>query len=229
MKRFISIVSLLALSFVSACASPGDKTAIGAGAGTALGAGLGAIIGSATGDAGPGIAIGAGSGAVIGAALGNALDAQDERNDATREALERNRAQIEENQRIIDELRRRGADVRRTDRGVVINLPDVLFEFDSYQLTSDARATVQEISNVLGTVEHRSLAVEGHTDSIGSTSYNYQLSLNRARSVSRALQRNGIPSARIRTEGFGEGQPIATNNSEAGRARNRRVEIIVEN
>lgn len=221
-------VAALLLS-LSSCAPAGRKTAIGAATGTALGAGLGAIVGSASGHAGPGIAIGAAAGGLAGGLTGNALDHQDQENEARREELARQQALIEENRRLIEELRHRGADVRASDRGVVINLPDILFEFDRSRLTPEARRTIGEISGVLRDVRDRHIAVEGHTDSIGTVVYNKRLSLDRANSVARELEYNGIPRGQMSVQGYGEGSPIATNNTEEGRARNRRVEVIVEN
>ncbi|MCC6221421.1 MAG: OmpA family protein [Deltaproteobacteria bacterium] len=227
--KFYKVALLLVLASVAACAPAGRKTAIGTAAGTALGAGMGAIIGSATGDIGPGIAIGAATGALAGAATGNKLDAVDQENALKRDRLASQQAIIEENRRLIEELRRRGADVRGSRRGVVINLPDVLFEFDRHSLTSYAGRTIGEIATVLRDVRDRQIAVEGHTDSIGTVTYNHDLSLRRARSVASELARNGIPSGQMRVKGFGEGSPIATNNTDDGRARNRRVEVIIEN
>lgn len=224
------IIFLLFVSFLtSSCARQISNAEKGALAGATIGAGTGAIVGSQTGHAGPGIAIGAGLGAVTGAILGNTIDAADNENKALEDRIAQNQALIDENRRLIDELRSRGADVRGTDRGVVINLPDILFEFDRANLTNEAKRTINEISDVLRNVKNRSLAVEGHTDSIGTVLYNKQLSEKRAESVARELNYRGIPRRQMTVRGFGEGAPIATNNSEMGRARNRRVEIIIEN
>lgn len=198
-------------------------------AGGALGSGLGAIIGNQSGNTGAGIAIGAAAGTLGGALIGNALDNQDRANEQLSGQMAQNQQQLEENARLIEELKKRGADVRSSRRGVVINLPDILFEFDRDRLTPEARRTINEISDVIRDVPHRDLSVEGHTDSIGSMRYNKDLSLRRAQSVARELQSHSVPSQRMKIEGFGEGAPIATNNSEEGRARNRRVEVIIEN
>lgn len=134
-----------------------------------------------------------------------------------------------ENKSLVETLRKRGADVRGTDRGVVINLPDVIFEFDSSVIKPQARIHIDEISRVLKEVKKRNISIEGHTDSIGKVSYNKQLSLKRAQMVLSEIQRNGVSTTNYKVRGLGEGYPIATNNSEEGRARNRRVEIIIEN
>lgn len=223
------LVCIFSFVLLSSCAKPMSKAAQGTLGGAALGAGTGAIIGSATGHAGVGTAIGAGIGALGGALAGNTLDRMDRENEALEAQVKQNQELLDENRRLIEELRRRGADVRSTERGVVINLPDILFEFDRARLTQEAERTVGEISDVLKGVTHRSLSVEGHTDSIGTVVYNKQLSRKRAESVAQELSQNGVPRQQMYVRGFGEGAPIATNNNEAGRARNRRVEIIVEN
>jgi outer membrane protein OmpA-like peptidoglycan-associated protein len=228
MKRSI-LVLCIAFLMLSGCSQGMNSTATGAATGGAMGAGLGAIIGDQSGHAGPGTAIGAAAGVITGALVGSMIDEQDKQNQQMHDRLDLQEGQIAENKRLIEELRRRGADAWASDRGVVINLPDILFEFDSANLTREADRTLDEIGDVLRTVKHRMLAVEGHTDSIGTVSYNKRLSTRRATSVARSLERRGIASEQMVVRGYGEGAPIATNNSEAGRARNRRVEVIVEN
>jgi len=201
----------------------------GALAGAVLGAGTGAIIGSRSGDAGRGVAIGAGLGALSGGLIGNSIDKDREKNKALEGQMTRTQELIEENRRLIDELRKRGADVQASDRGVVINLPDILFGFDRHNLSPAARRTVSEISTVLTEVKGRSISVEGHTDSIGTVRYNKDLSQKRASRVREALVQQGVPSSQVSSIGYGEGAPIATNNTEMGRSRNRRVEIVIEN
>src|SRR5690606_25265305 len=124
------------------------------------GAGLGAIIGSQTGDAGAGVAIGSAIGALGGGLIGNEIDVAEAHLDESERRIRQNESIIEQNQRLIDEFKRQGADVRETRRGVVVNLPDVLFEFDSSRLTSKARGTIREIAEVLRDVGERRIAVE---------------------------------------------------------------------
>ncbi len=203
-----------------------EKGAIG---GTAVGAGLGAIIGSATGDAGVGTAIGAGIGALSGALLGNEVDKAEMRDREEEARLAENERILAENRRLIEELKSQGQDVRLSDRGVVVNIPDVLFAFNRFDITPQARETIREIASVLRGTTVRAISVEGHTDSVGTMSYNQQLSHKRARSVARELEEQGISRSRLFVRGFGEGDPIASNMTASGRARNRRVEIILEN
>jgi len=232
MKKFQASTILLSLSmlFCVGWAVGGvNRTTTGAVGGAGLGAGLGAIIGNQTGSAGAGVAIGSAAGALGGALIGNQLDENDRANSDSRRRIEDQQARLEENHRLISELKERGADVTQTSRGVIVNLPDVLFQFNSSRLTGDAQGTLSEISEVIRDLPDRQISVEGHTDSIGTTSYNKRLSVRRANSVADGLRSRGVSGQRLRVAGYGEGSPIATNNSEAGRARNRRVEIVIEN
>jgi outer membrane protein OmpA-like peptidoglycan-associated protein len=201
----------------------------GALSGAALGAGLGAIIGNQTGSTGAGIAIGSALGGLSGGLIGSSIDATDDRIAATDRRLSEQDRQIEENKRLIEELRARGADARVTERGVVVNLPDVLFDFDSARLTAGAQRTTREIAEVIADQKSRRISVEGHTDSLGTVNYNERLSEARARAVADSLAMNGVPRNRIGSRGFGESRPLATNSSAEGRQRNRRVEVILEN
>lgn len=228
-KLLTLLLCIPVVAYLSSCSQTGggiNKTAIATATGAALGAGTGAIIGNQTGNAGEGVAIGAGLGALSGAVIGNSLDKRDKQQAELDSQLKQNQITLDENRRLIDELKRRGADAKVTDRGVVINLPDVLFEFDRSNLTRNASRTIDEITDVLRG-NQRPVSIEGHTDSLGTVAYNKDLSVRRANSVARALGNRGISGARV--SGFGEGAPIATNNTDAGRRRNRRVEIIIEN
>ncbi|MGI6524142.1 MAG: OmpA family protein [Bdellovibrionota bacterium] len=201
----------------------------GALTGGALGAGLGAIIGHETGHTGAGVAIGAASGALGGALVGSQYDRQNRELAEMDARISARDQMLEENRRMINELRRRGADVRTTQRGVVVNLPDVLFEFNRADLRPDAVRAVSEIARVVNDYPNRTISVEGHADSVGSIAYNQILSERRATAVASELVRNSVSDTRIRSVGFGESRPIATNRTDEGRARNRRVEVIIEN
>jgi len=203
-----------------------EKGALG---GAALGAGLGAIVGNQVGSSGAGIAIGSAFGALSGAMIGNELDNSQAAIDAGSDRLAEQERVLEENRRLIEELRRGGMDVRETDRGVVVNLPDVLFEFGSAEMTGEARSNASRIADVIRDAGPRHVSIEGHTDSVGTLGYNQRLSEDRARSVAGALTANGIPRRQISTRGFGETDPIASNSTAQGRQRNRRVEVIIEN
>ncbi len=201
----------------------------GALGGAGLGAGLGAIIGHQVGSTGAGVAIGSAFGALGGALVGNSIDNTSNALDANERRLAEQEKQLEENRRLIEELRSRGTDARVTERGVVVNLPDVLFEFGSARLTGEARGAASSIAAAIQSSPGRHVAIEGHTDSIGTVEYNQRLSEDRAHSVAAQLVREGISRGRMSTRGFGEAKPIASNKTEAGRTRNRRVEVIIEN
>lgn len=225
--------SLLSFSILMAASACQDMNigATGAGAlgGAAAGAGLGAIIGNQTGNAGAGVAIGSAVGALGGALVGRQIDNQDKAIDSRQRQIDEQDRIIQENRRMIDELRRAGVDARGSERGVIVNLPDVLFQFGKSDLTSTARDTATDISRTLQRAPARHISVEGHTDSIGSIDYNYRLSDARAKTVARELERNGIPARRISTRALGENEPIASNRTEQGRRLNRRVEVVIEN
>lgn len=228
MSRFFAVIACFFL--LTACENQQLRNREkGALAGGALGAGLGAIIGNQTGSTGAGIAIGSAFGALAGGVVGNELDNQYGDLSEREARLAANQRAIDENRSMIDELKRQGADVRVTDRGVVVNLPDVLFEFNKSDLKLDALRATRQIADVVKQYPERRIAVEGHTDSIGTIQYNQRLSENRARSVVNELVAQGVSRGRIEARGFGESDPIASNRTETGRARNRRVEVIVEN
>ena len=107
---------------------------------------------------------------------------------------------------------------------VLSDLGNVLFAFDSAQLTSEAQALLADVSTRLTGASLISVRVVGHTDSVGSEAYNQELSERRARSVADFLVAQGVPAEKLSNEGRGESQPVADNASDAGRAQNRRVE-----
>jgi outer membrane protein OmpA-like peptidoglycan-associated protein len=166
---------------------------------------------------------------ISGSMAGSAHDRKLQSDEILEAHVGKDKALVKENKALVEDLRRKGADVRSTRRGVVINLPDVLFDFDRYTLKDGALLTLNDISDVLKRVSHRRLSVEGHTDSIGKVVYNKELSSKRAQAVADELRKNGVTGSGMTVRGLGEGYPVATNNSEAGRSRNRRVEIIIEN
>ncbi len=227
-KRTLVVFFLISLT---ACQGNGGlgTTEKGALTGGALGAGLGAIVGHATGHTGAGIAIGSGAGLLAGGAVGSGVAERDRQIDQRGQSLAEQERRLAENRQLIEELRNRGADARSTKRGVVVNLPDVLFEFDKSKLTSSARRTTKDIGEVISSVKGRNIYVEGHTDSDGTLIYNQKLSEDRAWTVADDLVGNGVDKGALFVKGYGENDPIASNSTEAGRKRNRRVEVIIGN
>jgi outer membrane protein OmpA-like peptidoglycan-associated protein len=152
--------------------------------------------------------IGAGIGAIAGGAVGNYMDRQEA------------------------ELRRQtagtGVDVIRTGDELVLRMPaGITFPVDSYALQPGVQGTLNEVSQTLASYNQTYVDVLGHTDSTGSDAYNQTLSDRRAQSVADYLSSRGVARARMGIRGFGESQPIASNDDEGGRAQNRRVEIKV--
>lgn len=118
---------------------------------------------------------------------------------------------------------------RQTERGIVLTIGDVLFAFGKANLSSMADRNVDKLADFLMKYPNRNVLIEGHTDSIGSEEYNQDLSQKRADSVKEKLVKDEIDPARITTVGYGEKYPAVSNDTEANRALNRRVEVIILN
>ncbi len=152
--------------------------------------------------------IGAGIGGIAGAGIGAYMDKQ-ERDLRARTA---------------------GTDVQVIRQGddLLLNIPSgINFAYNSATVQPQFQRTLDQVADVLGEYNRTYVDVYGHTDSTGSDSYNQGLSERRAQSVANYLAGHGVESARIGTRGFGETQPIASNETEDGRASNRRVEIKI--
>lgn len=117
---------------------------------------------------------------------------------------------------------------KKTDRGVVVTLGDVLFDTGKATLKPGAYPTIDRLANALKASADRKVLIEGHTDSVGSDEMNQSLSERRAASVQAALFERGVESSQISTIGKGESTPIASNDDAGGRQRNRRVELIFQ-
>jgi outer membrane protein OmpA-like peptidoglycan-associated protein len=128
---------------------------------------------------------------------------------------------------LEQELAALKAQARETERGPVLTLGDVLFEFNRADLKSGAMQKLYPLVAFLQENPTRSVVIEGHTDNIGSDSYNFELSQRRAEAVRAFLLQNGIRAERITAQGRGESYPVAANDTEAGRQQNRRVEIVI--
>jgi outer membrane protein OmpA-like peptidoglycan-associated protein len=116
---------------------------------------------------------------------------------------------------------------RDTARGLIVSLSDVLFDSGKSTLLPGAREKLAKISGIVLAYPDLTLAIEGHTDSVGSDAMNQQLSERRAGSVRDFLAKENIPAASMTSRGFGETQPVASNDTAAGRQQNRRVELVV--
>ncbi|MDE2388752.1 MAG: DUF4398 and OmpA-like domain-containing protein [Betaproteobacteria bacterium] len=138
--------------------------------------------------------------------------------------LEARTAEAEKAKRQLEELR-----AKKTDRGMVITLHDVLFRTNKAQLESGGLRTVYKLADFLKQYPERTVLIEGHTDSTGSDSYNQELSERRANAVRMALLDNGVSNDRIAARGYGKAYPVASNDTAENRQLNRRVEIVLSN
>jgi outer membrane protein OmpA-like peptidoglycan-associated protein len=134
------------------------------------------------------------------------------------------RKQAEELQRQIAEL-----NAKTTERGLVVTLGDLLFETGKSDLKEGAIANLGKLSAFLTQYPDRTIAIEGHTDSVGGDDYNLSLSQRRASAVQQFLIGQGIAANRMTTLGKGKNSPVASNDSASGRQMNRRVEVIIAN
>jgi outer membrane protein OmpA-like peptidoglycan-associated protein len=116
---------------------------------------------------------------------------------------------------------------RDSARGLIVNMSDVLFDFDKATLKPAAREKLAKVSGIVLAYPGLKLAVEGHTDSIGSDEYNMTLSDKRAAAVRDYLIAQGLNESAVTAQGFGKASPVATNDTNEGRALNRRVELVV--
>lgn len=129
-----------------------------------------------------------------------------------------------EMQKRLDDL-----EAKKTDRGMVVALADVLFDTGSAQLRGSANQNLDKLAGFMKQYPDRRLLIEGHTDNVGSAAYNQGLSQKRAESVRRYLPRHGIAYHRLSVSGLGLERPIASNHTASGRQQNRRVEIVIQN
>jgi outer membrane protein OmpA-like peptidoglycan-associated protein len=118
-------------------------------------------------------------------------------------------------------------ETRDSARGLIVNMSDVLFDTGKYSLRPGAREKLAKVSGIILGHPGLRLEVEGHTDSVGGDEYNQRLSEQRASSVRDYLTQQGIPINSLSAKGFGKTQPVASNETAAGRQRNRRVELVV--
>ncbi|RME95153.1 MAG: OmpA family protein [Bacteroidetes bacterium] len=206
MKTYHLVLSLLvsALLLLSQCNT--SKTAQGAVIGGTAGGVVGGVIGNKSGSTAIGILLGSAIGGSAGAIIGDYMDKQ------AKEI----------------ETKVEGAEVARVGEGILVTFDSgLLFDFDSDRLLPATRQNLNEMANIMQQYDQTKIIIEGHTDSKGTESYNQALSVRRAESVASFLQAKGISRDRLTVVGYGESQPVASNDNEEGRAQNRRVEIII--
>jgi outer membrane protein OmpA-like peptidoglycan-associated protein len=151
----------------------------------------------------------------------------EQRADSLRRAVEEANAKLNDALTQLRSLVAEITNIKETSRGLVISLSDILFDVNQATLKPGAANNVQKIAAILNQYPNYNISVEGHTDSQGSDAYNQSLSERRAAAVRMQLISGGVPEARITSKGFGETQPVASNDTPAGRQQNRRVEVIV--
>ena len=117
--------------------------------------------------------------------------------------------------------------LRQTESGVVVTLGDVLFETGQTELRDDAMSSLVEVVDLLQSEPDKRIRIEGHTDSTGNSDANLRISQQRADAVLNALVSLGVDAGRVTSVGMGQDFPIASNDSEDGRAQNRRVDVIL--
>ena len=115
----------------------------------------------------------------------------------------------------------------KTERGMVITLGDVLFEFNRAEVKPSARARMSQLADFMKQYPDRRVSIEGHTDSIGSVAANAELSQRRADAVKSQLVDMGVSGDRVTTIGYGKNFPVASNDTDTNRAINRRVEVVI--
>jgi outer membrane protein OmpA-like peptidoglycan-associated protein len=206
LRRAGLMTVLLAVGLTTASCSSWGHRETGAVVGTAAGGAVGGVIGTHTGSTARGAIIGAVVGGAAGAVIGHQMDRQAEK-------LE---AEVP------------GAIVERVGEGIHITFPSgLLFEFDSYAIRPDAAAHLRSLATSLGEYPDTQLLIVGHTDSVGSDTYNHGLSVRRAEATLNYLMAQGVSAQRMHASGRGEWEPLATNETAAGRQANRRVEVAI--
>jgi outer membrane protein OmpA-like peptidoglycan-associated protein len=157
------------------------------------------------------------------------LEARERQVDLARIEAERAREREREAARRATELEKQIEELqaKKTDRGLVITLGDVLFDFNRADLKTGARNNLSRLVSFLREHEDRDVLVEGHTDALGPEDYNQSLSRRRAEAVRLFLVDSGVSPSRSVARGFGESRPVASNDTDEGRQQNRRVEIVI--
>jgi outer membrane protein OmpA-like peptidoglycan-associated protein len=200
------IVALVAFAVVGCSTWEGmGNRERGAVIGAGTGGVAGGVIGNQVGNTAAGAIIGAAIGGAAGAIIGHQMDQQADE---------------------LDDIA--GAEVQRVGEGIVVTFDSgILFDFDSDALKTNARSNLTELAQSLQRHPDVDVLIVGHTDATGTDDYNMNLSYRRANSAAQYLQQQGVAGARIETAGRGETEPIASNETTAGQAENRRVEVAI--
>jgi outer membrane protein OmpA-like peptidoglycan-associated protein len=202
-SRIIALVLLTSTSVGCASLTTTEKGVL---IGTATGAAAGGMIGRNNGSTTKGAIIGAAVGGIAGGIIGARMDRQ-------AKELEQTIA---------------GAKIERVGEGIHVTFDSgILFDFDSHTLRPEARTNLRELARSLDKFPGSDVLIAGHTDDVGDSWYNQDLSERRARAAVDYLAAEGVGRSRLQRRGLGEDEPVASNSSDYGRQQNRRVEIAI--
>ena len=190
----------------TACASLHNKKEQGAVLGAAGGGAVGAVVGAIAGSTVTGVIVGAAAGGAAGAIIGHQMDQKAKEIKGTVA----------------------GAEVKRVGEGVVVTFASgLLFDTDSSSLREESKKNLDNLASSLKDFGDSKILLVGHTDSQGTSDYNLALSRRRADAVASYLESRGVSASRVQTEGRGETDPLASNDTDQGRQENRRVEAAI--
>lgn len=203
--RALSAFVVAGAVVLSGCAGMSQKQR-GAVIGATAGAAVGGVVGNQTGSTVRGAIIGAIVGGAAGAVIGHQMDQQ-----------------AKELEQSIP-----GATITRVGEGIAVTFPSgILYPFNSTEILPAGKDNLKQLASSLDKYPNSDILIVGHTDSVGTDAYNLDLSQRRALAASAYLQSLGVPAARLQTAGKGKTEPVASNDTDEGRQRNRRVEIAI--
>jgi outer membrane protein OmpA-like peptidoglycan-associated protein len=206
MRSLIATVLIISLVFLNLSCARLSRTQKGAIIGAGTGGAVGGVIGKKAGNTAVGAILGAAVGGAAGAYIGRYMDKQ--------------AAEMEKDLE--------GAKIARVGEGIQVTFESgLLFDVGKAALKSETKANLAELSETLKKYEDTNILIEGHTDSTGSEELNLQLSNQRGQAVANYLAELEIDPRRFTIMGYGESQPVATNDTEEGRQTNRRVELAI--
>jgi len=206
MRRLLSTIVIVVVGFALISCSSWSRKQKGAAIGSAAGAVIGGIIGEQSDNTAVGAILGAAIGGAAGAYIGHYMDQQ--------------AAELE---RDLE-----GAKIERIGEGIKITFDSgILFDVDKATLKDQSRRNLEKLAVILNKYEDTNILLEGHTDATGSEEYNLELSRRRAQAVANYLAQLGVNPTRFTIMGYGESQPVASNDTEEGRRLNRRVEVAI--
>ncbi|MCK5738994.1 OmpA family protein [bacterium] len=204
MNAISAVVLCFSIAFLMGCGT--SKALQGGAIGVGAGGAVGGVIGHQFGNSALGAIIGAAIGGTAGALIGRRMD------------------------KVAEEIRQDidGAKVERVGEGIKITFDSgILFDINSAVLQSAAKANIESLAKILNKYPDTNILIEGDTDNTGSEEYNQTLSERRAQAVADYQSGLGVASSRVSTVGLGELNPVSSNDSDSGRAQNRRVEVAI--